>query len=338
MNRKSLIIGKGTKILLLLTTYCLLLSTAHSYSLFSGAGLGEPVDRPFLFEFELPEDLTFESSLLSEIIDADGKATNFEFTLPHFRFVLPLPKKLAIDVGLDELLNLNFDIQSDTIWEDLAQDSVQRRVKGKGSASTFKIGLGKRFEPLIIELGGFIIFGSAQEEWITDFMSANDACDTVDLKFSGAGGLGFMKFELGKFNLAGGYFSNSKLTSEKELPSRFNVSAIYTPIPKIRLGVGVARWNWEGEPFEPMLNFSVGSELDISRGSSQSPITLRGGFYTGNWYYDGIEERKGSLGITIPFKSMLKIDLSFEFGKRWNSTFEEKIYRTCITLQGQEVL
>ena len=326
-----------TTISSLLTSYSLLLTPAYSCSLFSGAGLGELIESSAPFRFELPEELTFECSLLSEIIDADGKATNFEFTLPHFRYTIPLPKNLAIDVGLDELLNLNFFLQSDTVWEDLAQDSVQRRVQGKGSASSFKIGIGKRFKPLVIELGGFLIFGSSQEEWITDFVSFADACDTIALKFSGAGGMGFLKLEFSKFSLNANYSSSSKLTSLDELPSKFKASAFYAPVPRLKLGVGITRWGWS-EPFEPMLNFSFGSELNIGRSDSQTAPTLRGGFYTGNWYYENIKQRVGWLEIGIPFKSMLKVDLSFEFGKRWNSLFEEKIYRTEITLQGRESL
>ncbi len=338
MNRKSLEMDKKIKIALFFTLYFVLFTFAHSYSLFSGSGLGEPVDRPFLFEFELPKELTFESFLLAEFFDIDGKSDKFDITLPHFRYVIPLPKNLAIDIGVDELLNLNFDIQSNTAWNDFAQDSVQRKVKGKGSASTFKIGLGKSFNPFIIELGGFMVFGSAQEKWITDFMSADDACDTMDLKFFGVGGMGLLRWELGKLNINASYFSNSKLTSEEELPYRLKVSAIYALIPRFRFGAGVTKWQAISDEFESVLNFSVGGELDIGKNDSQIIPTLKGGFYTGNWYYDDIKERIGFVGISIPFKSMLKIGLSFEFGKRWNSSFEEKIYRTGIMLQGKESL
>ena len=338
MNRNSLEMNKKIKIALFFTFHFSLCTFAHSYSLFSGTGLGEPVDRPFLFEFELPEELTFESFILSEFFDVDGKSDKFDITLPHFRYVIPLPKNLAIDMGVDELLNLNFDIQSNIAWNDFAQDSVQRKVKGKGSASTFKIGIGKRFKPFIIELGGFMVFGSAQEQWITDFMSAEDACDTMDLTFSGVGGMGFLRWELGKINVNASYFSNSELTVEEELPSRFKVSAIYAPVPKIRIGAGVTKWQSTSGEFEPVLNFSVGGELDIGKSDSQIIPTLQGGFHTGNWYYDDIEEKIGFVGITIPFKSMFKMGLSFEFGKRCNSSFEEKIYRTGIMLQGKESL
>ncbi|MDI6839907.1 MAG: hypothetical protein QMD71_03475 [bacterium] len=320
----------------------LLLGSAYCYSLFSGGGLGEPVEvqnaayigMGGIQKFKLPSQLTFEFSMVLEIVDEDGKATNFDFTLPYVRYVLPLPKEVApqgmgIDIGLNEVLNLNFDIHSP--WEELYGDSVQRRVKSRGSASIGKIGIGKNFSSIAVELGGFVVFGSAQEEWVTDFKTMHDAYDTLRLKFFGPGYLASIGLDFWKFGLSASYLSHAKLTSNTNLPSRVVASISYTPIEKATVEIGVTSWQWSS-PFKPMNRVSVGGKYEIS------PLILRCGFYTNNWYYGDIKERVGALGLGIPLKSLCTIDLSFEFGKRWNPILEERIYRACITLQGKESL
>ncbi|MCK4352364.1 hypothetical protein KAW65_03040 [candidate division WOR-3 bacterium] len=345
MNRLRIIL------FLLPTSYFLLPTSSYAYSLFSGIGLGEPVEAYTalsrgmggLYKFELPRELTFECSFLSEIIDENGKATNFDFTLPYIRYIIPLPKGIGIDIGLNEVLNLNFDIESQWEWDATALDSVQRRVKGKGSASMAKIGIGKKwrsgevgsgnYKYITFEVGGFWVFGSAQEEWVTDFINLHDvyAYDTLNLNFSGRGGMAYISGKFNKFNLSAAYFSGANLTSKSDLPTRFKAAIWYTPIPKLNLGIGLINWRWK-TPFKPMTRFSLGSEWTFPT------VILRGGFYKGNWYYGDIKEMIGSLGLSIPLKSLLSIDLSFEFGRRWSPLLEERIYRTCITLQGKEIL
>lgn len=353
--KKFRIQNSGLRIFLLLTTNYGLLTTGYCYSLFSSAGLGEPVDiwsaetrgMGGLFKQEIPKDLTFECSLLFESVETHcnvplqvGGTKNFDFTLPRFRFLLPLPRSTAIDIELNELLDLNFDLQDE--WQEFAGDSVQRRVKGRGSVSTGKVGACKTITLLSIEAGGFVVFGSSIEEWVADFGRMDDACDTVNLKFGGAGGMGSVGLELGKFNLSAGYFSASRLSSKNRLPQRFKSSMIFRPMDKIKMGVGITQWQWQ-EPFKPMRRVSIGGEINIGRAGTSPAPTLRAGFYTGNWYYEiyehgAVHENVGSLGIGVLLKSLCKIDLSFEFGKRYTSLLEEKIYRICISFQGRENL
>jgi hypothetical protein len=317
-------------------------STAYSYSLFSGAGLGEPIETwnarargmGGVFKFSSFTDLTYECSALFESVDSDGKAENVDFTLPYFKFWLPLPKMTAIDVELNQILNLDFDVESQ--WEEFGEDSVQRRVRGRGSASVGRVGVCKTLAPLTIEAGGFVVFGSSTEEWTTDFGGMTDVHDTEGMEFSGAGGMGLVGVELWKFDLSVGYFSNSDLSLKTRLPQRFKASVFFSPLDRVRLAGGISRWGWE-EPFDPMARISVGGEMDVRT------VTLRAGFHTGNWYfeipeYGAIRETVGSAGIGISLKSLCQMDLSVEYGKRGNSLFEENVWRVGITFQGRETL
>jgi hypothetical protein len=317
-------------------------STAYSYSLFSGAGLGEPIETwnarargmGGVFKFDPLTDLTYECSMLFESINSDGKAENVDFTLPYFKFWLPLPKMTAIDVELNQILNLDFDLQDQ--WREFDDDSVQRRVVGKGSASVARAGVCKTLSPLSVEVGGFMVLGSSIEEWTTDFGGMTDVRDTVGMKFSGAGGMGLVGLELGKFDLSAGYSSGSGLSSKTRLPQRFKASVFFSPLEYVTLAGGISRWEWE-EPFDPMSRISVGGEMDVRF------VTLRAGFHTGNWYYGipdhgAIKETIGSAGLGISLKSLCQMDLSLEYGKRGNSLFEEKVWRIGVTFQGRETL
>ncbi|MBI4721729.1 MAG: hypothetical protein HY769_01805 [Candidatus Stahlbacteria bacterium] len=254
--------------IIFLFVFCFLSSVpCYGYSIFSSAGLGEPVytsdakERGMggVFKFDTYKDLAFEFSTLTEAIDTDGKATNFDLTLPQFRFSLPLPKSMAINVGLNEVLNLNFDIQDN--WQKCAGDSVQHRITGKGSASTGKVSVCKTLTPVSIEVGGFIVFGSAFEEWITDFGTITDTRDVINMKFNGLGGMGTALLDMGKINLTANYFSSSRLTAKTNLPQRLATSLIFAPTEKFRIGAAITRWQWE-KPFTPMqLNQSTKNQL-----------------------------------------------------------------------------
>lgn len=362
INRKSLIRNRlGVRSFLLITSYLLFLTShfllptsIHAYSLFSGAGLGEPIDgytaqaRALggLNHFELPQKLTLELSFMSEVIscqsadgDEDEVFKTHDFTLPAMRYFLPLPRGFGIDLGINEVLNLDFDIESDTL--EYAGEPYLSRVTGRGSASIAKIGIGKHLGPTALELGGFWAFGSATEEWVTDFINLRDTYDTLSSKFFGSGVMGCFAFNLDRLSFSAQYFSNAQLISQPEadqlsaerleFPARFSTSIWVKPAPQVIIGGGISRWFWS-DSFAAMTKFSLGGEWKVR------PIILRGGVYTTTWYYGDVQEKVGSLGIGIPLKSLCTIDFSFEFGKRQGYGLEETIYRACITIAGKEEL
>lgn len=311
-----------------------LLIFLFSYSIFSCRELGEPVfssdartrSMGGLYHFYLPKSLTIELSILQEIINTNGKAKNFDFRLPNFRYILPLPKNIIIDGSISELLNLNFDIQSD--WKKLGQDSLQYRIKGRGSVSLAKVCVGWWSKFFSSEVGYSYIFGSSSEEWIIDFGSITDRYDTLILNFSGNGWTFSSNVNLWKINLNTCFFSGSNLMLDKKLPREIIGSIILNITENITIGSGIDYWNWD----EPMKKNSFGAEFNYRN------IFYRCGYYNNNWYYDNIKEKVLSFGLGFPFKSLCIIDVSFEFGERSNNDIFEKIYRACITLQGQEEL
>lgn len=299
-----------------------------NYSIFSCNGLGEPIlsydaktrSMGGIYNFYLPRFLTIEISMLNEVVNTYEKMQNYSFTLPYFRFTLPLPKNFVIDADIKELLNLNFDIESE--WEQFGADSLRRIIKGRGSVSMAKFCIGLSRNIFSIEGGSFFVFGNLLEEWITDFVSIKDSYDTLILNFEGLGWSYSSSINLWKINLNTGFLSGSNLP----LPRKITSSIILKITENFLLGSGIDYWEWS----TPITKISFGSEFNYKN------ILVRSGFYNNNWYYGNIKEKVASFGLGFSFKSLCTIDLSFEYGKRSDGIIYEKIYRSCINLKGWE--
>lgn len=335
---KSLNIGAW-----ILFGYCILFLVScfptplFSYSIFSGAGLGEPIyNDEFSRMFsgavsggEIPKDLTFECSFRGEFVTTKKdnlESQTFGFTFPYFKYFLPLPKKMGVEVGLSELLNLDYEVE-DSIRH-LGPDSVIRSVSSKGSANSFNVGFGGKVGALSLLAGGFIVFGSGTEVWQTNFVNLSQSSyDTLQLNFEGKGGLLALGFNFGNFKFSGKYFSEANLTTATKLPARLNTSILFSS-NKFKIGGVIEKWFWLGN-YKETTKYSLGVEWD----------KLYIGGYTTNWYYGDIKEKAGCLGVRIPFASLCNLSLNCELGQRGKLYgLEETFYRLNLTLCGKEEL
>jgi hypothetical protein len=308
----------------------------YSYSMFSSQGFGEPTTDIRLVKIDIPQDWTFGIDFTGELLKTyhgNANVSNFDFTVPSIEWQLPLPKGLGIAISMNEILNLNYDILSPT--GKIGSDSVFRNIKSRGSVSTVNIVGGKKFDGFATaEVGGFLLFGSADEEWKTNFIRYNSVTDTavfydtLSSEFSGAGIIGNVGLKMGNLELGINYCSESNLSSLGKLPQRIKTSLVYSFNSDIKIGFGTEDWLFP----KPYVSLSKQSII----GEYGKKTAFRAGVYKKDWYYGDIKEQGGLLGITLPFKSMLKIGLTGEYGERNNGVFYEKVYKAYLTMQGRE--
>lgn len=315
-------------------------SNIYSYSLFSGEDIGEPNTDIRLVKVNIPKEWCFEIAFSGELVrssylKADSvNVSNFDFTVPYLEWTLPLPKELGVTIGVNEIFNINYDILSPT--EKIGSDSVFLNVKSRGSVSAINLIGDKNFGNFAtVGMGVSLLFGSVDEQWIANHIrygTVTDTAefyDTVSSTFSGTGIIGNIGVRIGKMELGVSYLGKSTLNNADKLPERVRTSLSYNIVSDFRIGFGTEDWLFV-EPYKPLSKLTIIGEFG-------KKTKYKAGVYKKDWYYGDIKEKGGMLGVNLPFKSMLQLGLTGEYGTRDNGTLCEKTYRIYLTIQGKEV-
>ncbi|MDD5528491.1 MAG: hypothetical protein PHX21_00505 [bacterium] len=311
----------------------------YSYSLFSGANIGEPNTDIRLVKINVPKEWCFEIAFSGELVrssylKADSlNVSNFDFTVPYLEWTLPLPKGFGVAIGVNEIFNINYDILSSTEKIEGSSDSVFHNIKSRGSLSSINLIGDKNFGNFAtVGMGVALLFGSVDEQWAATHTrgTATDTTfyDTISSTFSGTGLIGNIGIRIGKAELGVSYLGKSTLNSDNELPVRVRTSLSYNIISDFKIGFGTEDWLF-ADPGIPLSRLAITGEFG-------KKTKYKAGVYKKDWYYGNIKEKGGMLGVNLPFKSMLQLGLTGEYGTRDDGTLCEKTYRVYLTIQGKE--
>ncbi|MFA5032369.1 MAG: hypothetical protein WC614_05045 [bacterium] len=314
-------------------------SNIYSYSLFSGADIGEPNTDIRLVKVNIPKEWCFEIAFSGELVRSSYLETdsvsvsNFDFTVPYIEWTLPLPKNFGVTLGVNEIFNINYDILSPT--EQIGSDSVFHNVKSRGSVSDINLIGDKNLGNFAtVGAGVSLLFGSVEEQWTANHIRYGTVTDTTafyytnSATFNGAGIVGNIGLRFGKVELGASYLGKSTLNSSNKLPDRIRTSLSYNIISDFKIGFGTEDWLFE-EPYKPLSRLAITGEVG-------KKTKYKAGVYKKDWYYGNIKEKGGMFGVNLLLKSMLQLGLTGEYGIRDNGTLREETYRAYLTIQGKE--
>lgn len=273
-----------------------------------------------------------------------------------FQTAVPLPLTGRLILGLDQRLNQDFDV-----WSESVPDSYRRHVIGRGGVYALRAGLAKSFfEHFCIGLEYDHHLGAAREDWqFHTGTGSSYSTDTVEIDYSGSGlraGASFQTSRLGagllyeprlgltalRYTRVHGVTADSLRTYRLRLPHVIGIGITGSPLEKLRLIAALEYRPWAGATADDAIlgyqntwRASVGSEFDLLEN-----VPLRLGYSHQNWYYNSVEgpivEHAASIGSGLPIPRFGSLDFAGSVFLRSSGGLTETAGRLTVTLAYRE--
>lgn len=271
-----------------------------------------------------------------------------------FQAAVPLPLTGRLVLGLDQRLNQDFDI-----WSESTSSSYRRNVIGRGGVYALRAGLAKSFlDRFCIGFEYNHYLGAAREDW-RFYSGSLFSTDTVEINYSGSGLRAGASYQSPRFGAAVIYEPQLEMTANRfmrihgvtadsvrtyrlRLPCFTGAGITFSPLERLSLVAAAEFRPWSGAAaddtllgYRDVLRVSAGGEFDLLEN-----VPLRFGYSHQNWYFDAaggkIVEHAVSLGSGLPIPKFGSLDFAGLVFVRSAGDLTELAGRLIITLAYSE--